>query len=62
MISFWVKRKNYLILNWFILKSICIFFNKILGVDITSIKVDVLNSFFNLFGVYLIKKINFYIS
>ena len=62
MISFLAKQKYYLILNWFILKSICTFFNKVLGVDLKSIKVEMLNSFFNLFSIYLIKRINFYIS
>ena len=39
MISFLDKQKNYLILNWFILKSICVFFNKIVGVGTENIKV-----------------------
>jgi len=39
MLDFFKKRKDYLVLNWFILNSFRIFLNKVLGVGSKNIRV-----------------------
>ena len=46
MVNFLNIRKNYLILNWFILNSITTFFNKVLGKGLCNIKVGFYKLFY----------------
>ena len=46
MFNFLNTRKNYLILNWFILNSITTFFNKIMGMGFYNIRVGFYKLFY----------------
>lgn len=45
MVNFLDIRKNYLILNWFIINSITTFFNKVLGMGLHNIRVGFIKYF-----------------